>query len=175
MRNSLILVLASFAITACQSPSQSPQDSITQDDLLNAVVIVPPEKDPLSQNAEDQLAEAAEEVSRSITKLAQIERANRPEPPQDIKLPVITAEMAGKASVDYNGPVEPMLKQLATVSHLKFRSIGRPLAIPPMISIYVRRTPIADILKDISYQVQKQAQVQLIEDEKVLEIRYNHA
>ena len=136
MRNSLLLILVGFAATACQDTSQSPQDLIVQDNLLNAVVIVPPEKDPHSQNAEDQLAEAAAEVSRSINKLAKIERANRPEPPKDIKLPIITAEMSGKASVDYNGPVEPMLKQLAVVSHLKFRSIGQPLAIPPMISIY---------------------------------------
>ena len=146
------------------------EDSIPEDTLLNAVRIIPPEE-KTDINADAKLAESAATVSASFKELARIEKSMNPE--KHLRsTPAITMEMSGLATVDYTGPVETILKQIAKVSKVRYRKLGHPRGTPILVSINSRNTPIVDIIHDISYQVHKHANVRMHAKQKVLELRY---
>ena len=146
------------------------EDSIPEDALLNAVRIIPPEE-KLDINADAKLAESAATVSASFKELARIEKSKNPS--KRLKAArAISLEMTGHATVDYTGPVETILKQIAKVSKVRYRKLGHPKGTPILVSINSRNTPIVDIIQDISYQVHKHANVKLHSKQKVLELRY---
>lgn len=133
--------------------------------------VVPAELPP-DDAAQIKLAEAATSVSHSLEQLAAMEKAVHP----SIKLPAppnpTSIGMAQLASVDWNGPVEPLIRKIAAATHYRVRVLGRPLAIPPLVSISAKNTPLADILRDASFQVAKKADIIIYPRSHVIEIRY---
>jgi defect in organelle trafficking protein DotD len=148
------------------------EDSIPDTALLNAVRIMPPEPSE-DINAEAKLAESAATVSASFEALARVERANQKRHKKLASTPAITVQMSGLATVDYTGPVDTILKQIAKASKVRYRKLGHPKGTPILVSVNSRNTKIVDIIRDISYQVQKQATIKLYPHNKVLELRYH--
>lgn len=132
----------------------------------------PPPSDYSPRYAEEKLAEAAYSISDSLNQLAAIEKANHP----NAKLPPppnpATIGMEDIASVDWNGPVEPLLKKLAKACGYKLKAIGRRPAIPVIVQVNIRNQPIADILRDVSYQVVKKAEIVVYPRRHIIELRY---
>ncbi len=120
----------------------------------------------------NQLAEAATSVSDSLRTLAEVEVAANPKakptPPPDPN----TLGMGGLASVEWSGPIEPILQKLATASHYKFKIIGRQPSIPVIVTISARNTPLSDLIRDIGFQGGRKADVQIFPSRKTLELRY---
>jgi defect-in-organelle-trafficking protein DotD len=125
-----------------------------------------------SANANIKLAEAAVSISQSMQELAATERAAHPQaripaPPDAIRI-----GMDGLASVDWTGPIEPLLRKLGKATHYRVRVLGRAPAIPVIVAIYAQSIPLADILRDASYQAQKKASITLYPGSRVMELRY---
>ncbi|HJN37789.1 MAG TPA: DotD/TraH family lipoprotein [Gammaproteobacteria bacterium] len=163
-----IIILA--LVAGCSD--QDFEESIPETALLNAVRILPPEEN-VDINADAKLAESAASVSASFTELARVERANQKRTQALKPTPAITVQMSGLATVDYTGPVDTLLKQIAKVSKVRFRKLGHPKGTPILVTVNSRNTKIVDIIRDISYQAQKQATVKLYPHQKVLELRYH--
>jgi defect-in-organelle-trafficking protein DotD len=131
---------------------------------------------PYALNADDaevKIAESAVSVSNSLINLAEIEKAAHPcfcviPPPIDAE----RFGLACPASVDWVGPVEPLLRKIADATCYRLRVIGREPAIPVIVSISSKQTPFADILRNISLQVHKKANVVLYPRSRVIELRY---
>lgn len=127
---------------------------------------------PENDAAQVKLAEAATSVSHSLEQLAAMEKAAHP----SIKLPPppdpASIGMARLASVDWTGPVEPLVRRIAAVTGYRVRVLGRPLAIPALVSISAKNTPLADILRDAGFQVEKKADIIVYPHSHVIEIRY---
>lgn len=141
--------------------------------LLLAGCAPPPKPIVLGDDAAQiKLAEAATSVSHSLEKLAAMEKAVHP----SIKLPAppdpASIGMARLASVDWTGPVEPLVRRIAAVTGYRVRVLGRPLAIPALVSISAKNTPLADILRDAIFQVAKKANIVVYPGSRVIEIRY---
>jgi defect-in-organelle-trafficking protein DotD len=132
----------------------------------------PPPYDYSPRYAEEKLAEAAYSISNSLNQLAAIEKANSPK----AKLPPppnpASIGMEDIASVDWNGPVEPLLKKLAAACGYRLKAIGRRPAIPVIVQIDIKNQPIADILRDVSYQVVKKADIVVYPRRRIIELRY---
>lgn len=127
---------------------------------------------PVDVNAQAKLAEAAASVSQSLEQLASIEKAVHPAakipPPPD----PVSIGMAKLATVDWNGPIEPLVRKIAAATNYKVRVLGKPPAIPALVSISAQNTPLADILRDAAFQVEKKADIVLYPRSRVIEIRY---
>ncbi|MGB6976093.1 MAG: type IVB secretion system lipoprotein DotD [Gammaproteobacteria bacterium] len=123
-------------------------------------------------NANIKLAEAAVSISQSLQELAAIDRAANPQakipPPTD----PVRIGMNGLASVDWTGPVEPLIRKIAKATNYRVRVLGRAPAIPVIVAIYAQSIPLADILRDVSYQAQKKATIMIYPGSRVLELRY---
>jgi defect-in-organelle-trafficking protein DotD len=123
-------------------------------------------------NASTSLAEASYSVSRSIVSLSETAQAAHPAP--DLAPPPNPASygMAGLTSVDWSGPVEPLVRQIARAANYRVCVLGVPPAIPVLVTIYDKNRMLADVLRDVGYQCGRRATVVVYPESRVIELRY---
>lgn len=136
--------------------------------------------DPVQQNcpsiepqeaATVQLAQAAASISQSLTELSAIQQANTPTP--RVYLPITRAsEMANLVSLDFAGPVGPLVDRVGCMTHYRVRKIGVPPSIPIIISINVHNKPLADVVRDIAFQCGTRACIVVYSNKRIIELRY---
>lgn len=131
----------------------------------------PPPHDP-PDNASSSLAEASYAVSRSISNLTEVAQAAHPMPAMPDSPSPASYGMAGLTSVDWSGPVEPLVRQIAKSVNYRIRVLGKAPAIPVMVSVYDKNMMVADILRDVGYQCGRRAAVVVYPDSRVIELRY---
>lgn len=147
-----LIVLPVSLLCACSAPKQTPCYNISKN--------------------EASLAEASYSISRSLVDLAETAQAAHPLP--HIAPPPAPASygMAGLTSIDWSGPVEPLLCQIAKASNYRLHVLGTPPAIPVMITIYQKNAMLGDILRDVGFQCGRRAAVVVYPGSRVIELRY---
>lgn len=141
--------------------------------FLDACVPSGPPPAPEMSNAQNSLAEASYSVSRSISSLSELAQAahqssTKLDPPPNPE----SYGMAGVTSIDWSGPVEPLIKQIAKVANYRLRVLGPPPAIPIIVTLYDKNIMLADALRDAGYQCGRRAEVVIFPDSRVIELRY---
>ncbi len=123
-------------------------------------------------HASTSLAEASYSVSRSIVSLSETAQAAHPLP--DLAAPPNPASygMAGLTSIDWSGPVEPLVKQLGKAANYQVRVLGVTPAIPVLVTVYDKNRMLADVLRDVGYQCGRRATVVVYPESRVIELRY---
>ncbi len=147
----LLMVISSFILMGC-APRPTPKVSFNDTDAS--------------------LAEASYAVSRSMTRLSETAEAAHPLPQLPPSPDPASYGMAGKTSVDWSGPVEPLVREMAKVTGYHLRVLGKEPAIPLMVSVYNQNTMIADILRDVGFQCGRRATVAVYPDDRIIELRY---
>lgn len=127
-----------------------------------------------SDPASVSLAHAATSVSHTLVNLAEIEQAASPAP--SLREPADPASygMAEQVSIDWTGPVEPLVQRIAQAANYKLRVLGTAPPIPVMVSVNARQESLGIILRNIGYQCGKRAHVVIFPNIKVIELRYAH-
>ncbi len=129
--------------------------------------------DSVGPDANVKLAEAATSVSRSLDDLAAVQEANTPGYYAYQSLPHLNRDsMPGAASIDWSGPIQPLLKRIANISGYRLRVLGKSPGIPIIVTITKREAPLADIVRDISYQAVGRAKVYVYPRSRIIELRY---
>lgn len=125
-----------------------------------------------NENAHVQMAQASTTISNSLTDLGSMERATTP--PLAMKnLPDPDSyNMHSLASVDWSGPVGPLVQQIADASQYQLRVLGTPPAIPVLVSINAKNTPLGYILRDVDFQSRSKANIVVFPERRVIELRY---
>lgn len=154
----LVLVLGSLA--GCATTSGSLPSSETP--RINAP----------SDDASVSLAEAARSVSQSLNELKAIEKASNP-PPKALPYPT-AAGLLDKivASVDWSGPIEPLLKRIAKLAGYRLVIMGHTPSIPVLVTISAQNTPLSDIVRNIDLQSGQRANIAVYPGVRTLELRY---
>ncbi len=148
-----IVLLLSFALYGCASRK-------------------PPQRIDMTSKTEVSLAEASYAVSRSVVELAETAQAAHPLPNLAPPPSPATYGMEGLTSVDWSGPVEPLLKQLANASNYRLSVLGTPPAIPIIVTVYTKNAMLGDVLRDTGYQCGRRASVVVYPGAQVIELRY---
>ncbi len=119
-----------------------------------------------------ELAEAAVSVDRSLDNLNEIaaERAILPVAPETQDQ--LDYGMYQLASVDWVGPGEPLIKQLAQAAGYHVRVIGKTPVYSGLVTIDKRQVTIGELLRDVALQMQHDADVVVFPNSKLIEIRY---
>ncbi len=170
-------VIATIALVlgGCQSQSHDGWgDEDDADQKPTEFEIVLP-KTSVGKPSQQLLAEAAISVSRSLSQLAEMQRAKNPDLYRPLPQQPLTKNSAKLASVKWTGPVEPLLDQIASKAGMKFRTLGQKTTTPIIVSIDVKQAAVADIIKNIAYQAQNHASVSIDAKEGSVEIRYLHS
>lgn len=132
--------------------------------------ITTPRKLISSDPAEVTLAEAAVSVSHSLQNLDEIKRANTK--PSKRLVSMRRYRMPGRVSVDWSGPIEPILRRIVHGQGYRLRVIGVKPAIPVMVTLSDRDTPVTDVIRDIDFQAGSKASVRVFTKTHVVELRY---
>lgn len=149
----VFILMLSFSLYACATSS-------------------PPFRGPNISKTESSLAEASYDISRSLVDLAETAQAAHPVPNLAPPPDPATYGMAAITTVDWSGPVEPLLKQIAYAANYRVRALGTPPAIPVIVSIYAKNVMLGDILRDVGYQCGRRATVVIYPQSRVIELRY---
>jgi defect-in-organelle-trafficking protein DotD len=137
---------------------------------LGACASQPPPVNPT--NTDVALAEASYSVSKSIVHLSEVAQAAHPMPVLPPDPNPASYGMGQLVSIDWSGPVESLLKQLAMASNYRLRVLGARPGIPVLVTIYDKNTILADVVRDVGYQCGRRATVVVYPDTRVLELRY---
>lgn len=150
--NFIILACLSLCLCACATPRCKPAC-------------------PLSKS-QATLAEASYSVSHSIVELAESAEAAHPIP--DISPPPSPASygMGGVTSVDWSGPIEPLLQQIAKAADYRVRVLGTTPAIPVLVTLNEKNVMLGDVLRNAGYQCGRRASVVVFPESRVIELRY---
>lgn len=140
--------------------------------ILSACANPPAPKPTYLGKTETSLAEASYSVSRSIVDLAETEQAADPnlslEPPPS----PASYGMGGLSTIDWSGPVEPLLRQIANASNYRVRVLGTQPAIPVLVTVNAKNQMLGDILRDVGFQCGRRASVVVFPGSRVIELRY---
>lgn len=131
----------------------------------------PPPPNPLTRSQES-LAEASYAVSRSMVDLAETAQAAHPLPDVGPAPSPATYGMGGLTSVDWSGPVEPLIRQIAKAANYRVRVLGTRPAIPVLVTVFEKNVMLGDILRDAGYQCGRRASVLVFPEDRLIEIRY---
>jgi len=162
-RSLLILSVIALVLTGCAStkaPPAPPTPAVSSGPDENTI----------------QLVEAASSISQSLTDLRAVEVSASP-PINDKRLPYPTSSDLDTeiVSVNWSGPIEPLLKRIATMQNYQFRVIGTRPAIPVLVSINAKDTPLGYVLRDVNFQAGNKASLWVYPGIKVIELRYGKA
>ena len=80
--------------------------------------------------------------------------------------------MGGLTSVDWSGPVQPLVEQMANAVNYRTRVLGTSPAIPIIVTIYQKNAMLGDILRDVGYQCGRRASIAVYPESRVIELRY---
>lgn len=127
---------------------------------------------PPSNNASIKLTEAANSVSRSMIELARIQAQATPPNKQTHLQDPTQFGIREVATVDWSGPVEPLVKRLSKAVDYKMRVLGRRPAVPVIITLSTYNSPVASILRDIDLQAGEKAHVLVYPRTRIIELRY---
>jgi defect in organelle trafficking protein DotD len=127
------------------------------------------------QSATIKLAEAASTMSNTMSQTAAVQRATTP--PLSMKpLPdPTTFGMDALASVDWSGPVGPIVSKIADASNFQLHVFGQPPAVPVLVSVHQTNVPLGYVLRDIDFQSGSKANIVVFPDRRVIELRYGRS
>ncbi len=123
-------------------------------------------------NAQAQLSEASVDVGHSLQQIAAIQLATHPKAKLAEPLNPDLIGMAQQTSLDWTGPIEPLLKKIAQASHYRLRVLGDKPPIPVIVAINANNVPLADILRNATFQVENKANITLYPATRTIELRY---
>lgn len=128
---------------------------------------------------DSRIADAVETSSKANEAISQVEVATaapkRAGPgqtvPPDVVLP---PEAIQPVTVDWQGPIEPFLQEMANRAGYAFRSTGRAPANPLMITITANQEPLFGVVRRAGAMAHGYADIGFNPSAKTIEIRYGN-
>lgn len=117
------------------------------------------------------LADAADRSSTALQTLAAIEQQRTPNIAQ---APIENAppELMRAITLNWVGPVEPVLKALADRASYGFQVVGNAPPVPPIVTVKVENKPVIEVLRSIGLQMGTRADVTVDGGGRMVEIHY---
>lgn len=131
----------------------------------------PPVNAP-SDDASIKLAEAAGSISDSMMEMAKIEKVLLPKGQDNVVRIPSSYNLQTRASIDWVGPVEELTQRIASASHYRLRVLGYAPTVPILINMSVKDQSLAEILRNIDYQLGNRGNIHVYPPNQVIELRY---
>ena len=168
----LFLVLF-VLLSGCSSTFEIKSDDALKD--KEPVAAKPSEHDAVNAA----LIDSANEVSRSLRMLAEVNNAekNKSLTSEDIRVANWKAQyvpegMGRKVDIEWVGSPEPLLEMISSLSDYQLRLVGLPSPIDHIVKIDAKQESIIDIIRDVSYQVKEYVEINVYTEAKTIEMKY---
>ncbi|MFA6037391.1 MAG: DotD/TraH family lipoprotein [Legionellales bacterium] len=153
----LTLIMISVLLISCQ---------------ITAPVETPPPPPLMTQQ---QIEHAAGSIDRSLIALYDIERAKKPtdvgikaEPYPEPLYPSLSRLM----TVDWSGPVEPLMRDIATLTKYRLKVMGHAPAIPVIVTLERDKITAQELLREIRAEIYLRGDILIFPDSGVIELHY---
>ncbi len=117
------------------------------------------------------LAESADRASAALQTLAAVEQARTPAT-QMSPISDVPQELRRTITVNWVGPIEPIVKTLADRAGYGFLVLGSEPSIPVVVSIDAENSRVVDLLRDAGLQLGKRGDVKVDAKSRMVEIYY---
>lgn len=162
MKKVLMLSLLGIGVTlsACTPMKIKPRPTNGQETVSTSV------------DVDQQLTSVAYSVQDSLRTLAASKE------PLEINAintdPLVTPEggMGNRVTLDWSGPIEPLLYELASMSRYDVKVLGPTPGIPVVVTVMGENRCIADLLKDAGFQAARKANIVVYPASRIIELRY---
>ena len=155
-----ILLLPILCVALIQCATEAPTSPVVETVIIR------------DGQATYQLAQTANYVDQSLKELNRIQAvATPPINTADFLDPSIP-ELQQNITLDWVGPIAPLVKKIAELNHFKVREIGQEPAIPILVSVTAKNVAAIEVLRNIDYQARPKAELEIFTNLKVIEIRY---
>jgi len=153
-RNQMPVALAILALTSCTPAVKVDRQMVAS-------------PDPVALR----LASAVDRASAALQTLASVEQARNPNAAIQA-VPYAPQELRRTVSVDWVGPIEPILRQLADRAGYQTRINGDQPPVPVVITLQARQKSVIEVLRDVGLQAGTRADVVVDANAKVVELNY---
>lgn len=153
----LLALLITFLLVACQNLVPQPHKANQMAQADQALV---------------DTAEAAVSISHSLSDLGLAQRNQQGMLKRESEANALPQVLARLVSIDWAGPVEPLVKQLADLTQLRVKVIGVEPPIPVLVSLNKRDSSVYNILQDVQGQIQNRAEILVYPSSGVVELHY---
>ncbi len=155
LSSALVLVLT----TGCSGPGVKFSGDSPQ-------VVASPDKVSLM------LAESSDRASTALETLAAVEKARTPAT-QMSPVQNVPAELRRAITINWVGPIDPIVKTLADRAGYGFLELGKKPTIPVVVSIDAENQRVIDVLRDIGLQLGMRGDVKVDAEARMIEIYYS--
>jgi defect-in-organelle-trafficking protein DotD len=117
------------------------------------------------------LASAVDRASTALQTLASVEQARNPGVPLQVPSDV-PQELRRTISVDWVGPVEPLMRRLADRAGYQMQINGDKPSVPIVVSVQAQEKSVVEVLRDVGLQAGRRADVAVDPDRRIVELNY---
>lgn len=131
---------------------------------------------PASKQAEmshEAMIAAASSINTSLLQLEKIERYRKPRIISVREENMSRYNLGQRVLVDWSGPIEPLINEVAVYSDYKLKVVGVAPAIPVLIDIANDNIAIGDIIRQAHLQAKERVNLVIYPKSKTIELRYN--
>ncbi|MES2212283.1 MAG: DotD/TraH family lipoprotein [Pseudomonadota bacterium] len=121
---------------------------------------------------ERSLLATAAAIDRSLRTLEAYEYAAKPQLLDAEHLMRQDERLARAVSLDWSGPIEPLLEKIVDMSDYRLRILGARPVIPVMVNVSTSAAKLAELIKDLGLQSGKRADLVVFPDAHIIELRY---
>ena len=130
----------------------------------------PKSNDYPSRNA---IAMAGESINSSVMQLEKIERYRKPRIINVADDDMNKYNLGHKVQVDWSGPIEPLVSEIAAYSNYRFKVVGIAPAIPILVDVSHQNVSIGEVIREAHLQAKERANLVIYPKSKTIELRYN--
>ncbi len=135
----------------------------------------PPSPPPPELTAKAQLATTSTAIDHSVISLYEVERARKPENlfiKADTYPEPVYPSLSRKLNVDWSGPVEPLLAEIAMYTQYRVKVIGHAPAIPVLVNLTDDHITAHELIRHAQAQVYLRADILIFPESGVIELHY---
>ena len=118
-----------------------------------------------------QLASAVDRASTALQTLAAVEQKRTPAD-SVMALPNAPQQLMRTVTLDWTGPIEPLVRQLADRAGYRYMVQGDEPAGDVVINVTAVEKPVIEVLRDVGLQAGRRANVVVDGERQVIEVAY---
>lgn len=157
----LIFAVCSLLLSSCSS--------VRKEEIVFDISVA---KEIAARSTDNTTNEAASSISKSLYNLHKLEDSKNPQQVAVGNFDYMKYGMGRMTSIDWSGPIEQLLREVAMLSHYKIYFIGKAPNIPIIVTVNQHNVMLGQIFEDAVVQVNNQVDVNVYYKERLIELVY---
>ena len=112
-------------------------------------------------------------IERALLSLAETQKPYQSQAINTVPLLTSAGGMGGTVTLDWSGPIEPLLQKIAGYTQYKVKILGNEPPVAVIVSVTGKDLFVADVIKSAGLQAGKRANIVVYPTTRIIELRYS--